>query len=78
MNMNTDALNTVTGWYSSLELLSLGSIVLKRNRVAIPTATVVKNFPVIHLSALLLYRSKFLGSVHFLESQLFHIRLWSA
>jgi hypothetical protein len=59
MNMNTAALNTVTGLYSSLELLSLGGIILKRKRIANPAAAVVKNIPLMHISALLTLQQTF-------------------
>jgi hypothetical protein len=65
-------LNEVAGCYSTLGLLSVGGIILKGNRLAIPATKVAKNFPFMHLSALLTLQQT-LGSVHFLESQLFRI-----
>jgi len=53
LNMNTDALNRVTGWYSSLRLILLGGIILKQKRVTNPAATVFENIPLMHLSAVL-------------------------
>jgi len=57
--MNTGAMTTVTGWYSSLGLLSLGGIILKRKRVANPAATVLENIPLMHLSSLLTLQQTF-------------------